>query len=281
MRRRCIFCKLDSAGSRSAEHIIPESLGNIEHTLPAGTVCDRCNNYFASSIEQPILESGHLQTARFNMLIPNKRRRMPLLQGTLLPDVRTKGISEFHCAEVSRNKDGDYEMYLGPKAANAIRSGQITRVVIPATGDMPDRQKFSRFLSKVALECMAQRLLENAPEMVSDFIDDSQIDLIRNYARFGKSGLLWPFSERRIYSPDHTFKAGKQEPYEVLHEWTFLYTAKLEMYFVLAILGIEYVINMGGPDIEGYGQWLQENGQRSPLYPGSDGHSGHTPDPQR
>ena len=49
---RCIFCKKDSCNSRSVEHILPESLGNEEHILPAGIVCDRCNNYFASSVEQ-------------------------------------------------------------------------------------------------------------------------------------------------------------------------------------------------------------------------------------
>ena len=38
--------------------------------------------------------------------------------------------------------------------------------------------------------------------------------------------------------------------YEVLHEWLFLDTDQGEIYFVLAIFGTEYVINMGGPDLE-------------------------------
>ncbi len=61
----CIFCKRDSTGSCSVEHIIPESLGNEEHVLPPGVVCGACNNYFASSIEQAVLESGAFKIARF------------------------------------------------------------------------------------------------------------------------------------------------------------------------------------------------------------------------
>lgn len=44
--------------------------------------------------------------------------------------------------------------------------------------------------------------------------------------------------------------SGKE--YEVLNEWTLLYTYKGEMYFVIAILGVEYAINVGGPVVQGY-----------------------------
>ena len=69
--------------------------------------------------------------------------------------------------------------------------------------------------------------------------------------------------------PPGAFLAGYlvlRDAHEVLHEWTFLYTEHEEMYFVLAILGVEYAINMGGPDIEGYKLWLKEHGNKSPLY---------------
>lgn len=35
---RCVFCKSDTRDSVSIEHIMPESLGNVEHTLPRGWV---------------------------------------------------------------------------------------------------------------------------------------------------------------------------------------------------------------------------------------------------
>src|SRR5436309_15606851 len=106
MTKRCVFCKRDSGASRSIEHILPESLGNKEHTLPAGVVCDACNNYFASGIEQPVLESGHFVTARFSALIPNKREKMPMLPAMLLPVKRRGGEVYAYGAEVTRGANG-------------------------------------------------------------------------------------------------------------------------------------------------------------------------------
>lgn len=52
-RMNCIFCKQDSRASRKVEHILPESLGGGDWAcLPIGCVCDDCNQYFGSKIEQ-------------------------------------------------------------------------------------------------------------------------------------------------------------------------------------------------------------------------------------
>jgi hypothetical protein len=266
METRCIFCKKDASASRSVEHIVPESLGNEQHTLPPGVVCDSCNNYFASSVEQPVLESGYFVTSRFNALIPNKRRRMPRLSGILLPGHPRGQQVQFHQAEVSRDANGNFELYAEGSAEEAIVSGKTNRLVIPASGPKPNRQVFSRFLAKVAIESMAQRLLNSEGDLFRGFIDDEQLDLLRHYARHGKSGLDWPYSERQIYFSDVLFPDADGNPYEVLHEWTFLYTDPKEMYFVVAILGVEYAINLGGPDIDGYASWLCQHEGQSPLY---------------
>ena len=266
----CIFCKRDSTGSRSKEHIIPESLGNEEHILPPGVVCDACNNYFASSIEQVVLESGEFKSARFNMVIPNKRNRVPRVHGMLLPlqpGMLMPEAARFHRADVSRNpEDGGFNLFPDDNVAAAVADGRITRMVIPASGPKPDGTVFARFLGKVAVEAMASRLLQNAPDMLEAFVQDDQIDHLRNYARYGKQGLEWPYSERRIYPADFSFPTPDGGSYEVLHEFDFLCTERGEMYFVLAILGTEYAINVASPDCEGYTQWLTENGGSSPLY---------------
>ena len=266
----CIFCKRDSTGSRSKEHIIPESLGNEEHVLPPGVVCDACNNYFASSIERVVLESGEFKSACFNMIIPNKRNRVPAVDGMLLPlqlGLSMREAVRFHRADVSRNpEDGSYNLFPDDEAAAAVADGRITRIIIPTSGPKPDGTVFARFLGKVAVEAMAARLLQNAPEMLEAFVQDDQIGYLRNYARYGKQGLEWPYSERRIYPADFSFQDPDGGSYEVLHEFGFLYTEQGEMYFVLAILGTEYAINMAGPDYEGYMQWLVEHGGDSPLY---------------
>lgn len=91
---RCIFCKQDSSTSVAVEHIIPESLGNIDHVLPVGVVCDGCNQYFARKVERQILETPMFRLLRADMAIPNKRGRIPSWMPTLgtdRPDYRQMG----------------------------------------------------------------------------------------------------------------------------------------------------------------------------------------------
>jgi len=38
------------------------------------------------------------------------------------------------------------------------------------------------------------------------------------------------------------------------------------LYLALAFFGVEYAINLAGPEIEGYKSSLAEHGDRSPLY---------------
>jgi hypothetical protein len=54
--------------------------------------------------------------------------------------------------------------------------------------------------------------------------------------------------------------------YELLHEFDLLVTETMEHYFVVAICGAEFVINLGGPMLDGYQRWLKQNGDASPLY---------------
>ena len=68
---RCIFCKTNSGDTKGIEHVIPESLGNIEHVLPKGAVCDRCNNYFGTKIEKQLLEQPYFINVRHRNLIPS------------------------------------------------------------------------------------------------------------------------------------------------------------------------------------------------------------------
>lgn len=55
---------------------------------------------------------------------------------------------------------------------------------------------------------------------------------------------------------------------QMVHESDILQTPWDEWFFVLAIFGLELVINYGGPEIEGYRRWLSENNGDSPLYSG-------------
>jgi hypothetical protein len=75
---RCIFCKINSIATKSIEHVIPESLGNKEHVLPKGAVCDKCNNYFATKIEKELLDFPYFKSLRHRNRIPSKKNRIPI-----------------------------------------------------------------------------------------------------------------------------------------------------------------------------------------------------------
>lgn len=39
-----------------------------------------------------------------------------------------------------------------------------------------------------------------------------------------------------------------------------------EYYLIFCLNGIEYALNLGGPEIEGYENWIKKNNDMSPLY---------------
>ncbi len=212
---RCIFCKASSEQSLSVEHIIPESLGNINHTLPKGVVCDTCNNYFARKVEKPVLDSPMMRHLRKDRQIQNKRRRIP-------------------------------------------------RFEINESTNLPDYRMMSRFLAKAALEALAFKTL-SVSGWNDEIVDKIELDALRAYVRYNQ-GETWPFAYRTLYPVNAIFEENSMF-YEVLHEFDFLYTDTMELYFILAILGVEFVINFGGPELEGYQNWLRQHNYVSPLYP--------------
>ena len=79
----CIFCQSAAGTFKSVEHIVPESLGNFSdrHLLPRGTVCDKCNNYFASSVEGVVLDHTSFRNLRAKYRVPSKRGKVPYVKG--------------------------------------------------------------------------------------------------------------------------------------------------------------------------------------------------------
>ncbi|MCP4679606.1 MAG: HNH endonuclease [Deltaproteobacteria bacterium] len=257
---RCIFCKEYSLGSVSVEHIVPESLGNQSNVLPRGIVCDSCNNYFASKVEQPVLESPRFRFKRGMQAIANKRGRFPHVPGLAPPNVRVEMHREKRTGNphIVINTDDDNSAV--DRFFNSTKNGGGV-LYFPADGTPPEKNVFSRFLAKMALEAIAQRLAETEGG-IDYIVTETQFDPIRDHARRG-THKDWPYHERRIY-PETSLVESSQ----VLHEYDFLVTDHGEWYFVIAVLGVEYSINLGGPEIEGYERWLVKNDGASPLYTG-------------
>ena len=138
-------------------------------------------------------------------------------------------------------------------------------IIIPFM-DLPESSNIvSRFLAKVALEALAKRLLTQDHKFIEEIVDEKQLDIIRDYARRG-SKKDWPISIRRIYSENKTISDKENRKLQTVQESDILVTEWNEWFFVLALFGVEYVINYGGPEIDGYNRWLQENDNKSPLY---------------
>ena len=72
----CLFCNTTSGPFERVEHIVPESLGNVDDVLPSGAVCDRCNQYFGSKVESPVLARTIVGVLRAAHGVPTKKGRM-------------------------------------------------------------------------------------------------------------------------------------------------------------------------------------------------------------
>lgn len=253
---RCIFCKADSASSRSVEHILPESIGNSKLVLPRGVVCDKCNNYFAKAVEKPFLEAEAVRHMRFHEGLPSKKGRVPIIAGLLEPDVAVELVRDA--------KDGSLSVRVPTEHWPRIIERPEGRLLLPIAGAPPAGAVLSRFFAKVAVESIAAKLLHD-PAMLDQFIDDPQLDPLRGHARRGQPG-DWTVHVRRIYAADARTVGADGAWRQVMHESDFLVTHHEEIYFVQAIFGMEFTINIGGPDVRGYSAWLDANRQVSPLY---------------
>lgn len=256
---RCIFCKTQQQ-SKSIEHIIPESLGNKEHILKNGVVCDKCNQYFALKIEKPVLEKPYFVSVRHRNFIENKKNKIPLEKGII-------GIDPKVFIDVNPLTNQRSILVEDPKTITGIQNGTIKHMFLPSNLSPPQNDSdISRLIGKIALEALAHRDGENE-EWIDEIVSHPELDPLRQYVRYGNKPDYWEYYQRRIYNEEDRFVDSNicDEPYEVLHEFILLYTKHSELYLVLAIMGIEYVINFTNPRIEGYIEWLVENTNRSPL----------------
>jgi len=261
---RCIFCKSDSTKSRSIEHIIPESLGNIEHVLSRGAVCDACNNYFARKVEGPLLETPWFRHARSRQRVPNKRGLTPPMTG-LVPGARMPAHVWLDGKNLTLGGRNEREQHA---LTDAILTGRANSVYIPII-EAIDQRLMSRFLAKVALEVLTQRII-HVEGWNEEIVDKEVLVPLRHFARVGDRPEKWPFSRRRIYGEDDLQKEDSAG-YQVLHEFTILCEplpepGHLNLYAVVCIFGEEFAINIGEPEIASYEWWLKTHNGTSPLY---------------
>lgn len=264
---RCIFCKSNSSGSKSVEHIIPESLGNKAHILQKGVVCDSCNNYFGNKIEKVVLEMPYFKSLRARLMISNKKGKIPKISGF----TKDKDIIEIR---YSTHRNNILEVvYKDDKTLKSILNSN--ELYVPLITEPPQNDMYiSKFLGLIALEALAQRV-SSIEHWQDDFVNHEGLDDLRNYVRYGKGNTIWPYHIRRIDS-ENQIKYCKEtnKIFERLNEYDFLIPDSLNdgdlhkvdnLYFVMAIMGIECTINITTAGLNRYFTWLSNNQNKSIL----------------
>ncbi|EFF1836399.1 hypothetical protein IMQ31_18355 [Escherichia coli O169:H41] len=257
----CIFCAGDSTDSRSVEHIMPESIGSKKRVLPRGVVCDKCNNYFARKVEQPILNHPWMRNIRAWQQIPNKRGSYQSLLGHI--------AGTEIAVNMRRSKSGslqlDTENKNDQKILQRVIAEKFERPLIFTIEDNPPKKEMSRFLCKMAYETFAELFCKN-PQDTATLIHEPFLNNIRRYARYGDNFKEWPFSQRRIFPHDTLMR------HPIKNEWVhagfgcgLFMNKRRETLFGFIFYGVEFVINIGGPSIEGYREWLSDHAGISPM----------------
>ena len=155
------------------------------------------------------------------------------------------------------------------RAIRADRQIANKRGIVPTVrgteSRLPDYRTMGRFLGKVGIEAMAQSVL-NVPNWNDELVENAGLDKLRRYVRYNVGRDAWPFAFRTLYPVNAVFSEDGVV-FEVPHEFRLLVTDTFEFYIVLALFGVEFVMNLGGPTLDGWMRWLSENRGNSPLYP--------------
>ena len=234
---------------------MPESFGNKSAILRKGIVCDKCNNYFARKVEQPFLESEPIRKLRQELQLENKKgKTIEDYQYPKIGDNQVKQISDnnFLIYSTEEKTEKELETLVQAYQQYLFKSDSLL---------LEENIYLSRLLAKMALEYFVFRCGQT--QEVCDYIlEDDIFSSIRNYARYG-GRKIWPYSVRRIYARGATYQGDIFS--SISWEADFLFTELGEVYFIIAMHGIEYAINIGGPIIEGYEFWLKKIRIKAPC----------------
>ena len=255
---RCLFCKEASHDTKGVEHLIPESIGSKKLVLPKGLVCDKCNNYFARKVENPVLSHPSIRNLRGWYQVPNKKGTYPSVLGWIAgTDIEinlrkgTDGKLQIIAEKLSEQKFVD--AHLSSISTDSDFSPFLFKIEID-----PPQKEMSRFLAMMALESLALRYVKLGD--VNVIIDHPAYDAIRRFARYGEGVKHWPYHRQVLFSMDAQMKrpdTGQWVQAGFGHD--LIFTPHPETYFTFLLYGVNFTINLGGPSIDGYALWLQEH----------------------
>jgi hypothetical protein len=191
MTKYCLFCKSQGPFT-TAEHIIPQSLGNNEEIL-RGEVCDNCQNYFGKEIENFVLSKTPIGFWRVYLGVKTKKGNfpsidlsMPARNTGLLPNTSSYndnnvGFTSHEDASISVEINDD-------KILQNLLSGSKTQFKFVLSPN--HLVQLGRFLGKMAIELLAQK----DPSFARSEIFSKLI----KYTRFGIEKEIWPIFYSQI-----------------------------------------------------------------------------------
>lgn len=190
----CLFCRSQGPFS-TVEHVIPESLGNIDLVL-RGEVCDACQRYFGKEVENYVLSKTSIGVWRALLGIRTKQGKLPGVDLSV-PERRRGILPEYAPAHDNKvgftaHEDGSTSVDIDdPAIVRGILRGE--RRAFHFVMSPKHLVQIGRFLGKIALElrCLA------APVAARE----SRYDPLREYVRFGVRKEIWPVFHRQVGSP--------------------------------------------------------------------------------
>jgi hypothetical protein len=247
---------------------MPESIGSKKRVLQPGIVCDRCNNYFAIKIEQPILSHPSMRNLRAWYQVPNKRGKYPSVLGHITgTEIKIGlGLGPDGLLRVEPERARDRE-HLDSVMGSGLAGNLATPLLFKFEMDPPKRE-MSRFLCKMALETIAETFSLKAVG-TEELVDEPFFDDVRSFARYGNNYPEWPYSQRRIFPEETVMRHSKTNEWvQVGFGCRWFMNGHKETLFAFCFYGVEFVINIGGPSITGYLEWLIEHDNISPVVEG-------------
>jgi hypothetical protein len=163
---KCLFCFNEGTSFDREEHIIPESLGNDDLVLPFGLVCDSCNQYFGSKIEQKVLSQPPFVVERVAAAVKSKKGKYPS-----------------YCRE-----DSKISMFSTGYTDSVFLLGDPSlilqqRIILPYDLGLGQPSNILRLMLKMGIELLS------LTESYNPY--DAMFDMCRKHARFGIPGIYW------------------------------------------------------------------------------------------
>lgn len=175
---RCIWCLREppNVTFNSDSHVVPECVGNTEQVLPAGFVCDNCNQHYGQKVEPTLLRDPilHLIAVFLRLRDPGD-----------MNEFRDKVFDCEHPPVGSVERD----LLCDAKASTA---GNLTlNIEYKIKGQLSksyryrDLLRLSRAVHKIAFESLAWGVFVKGSYKDID-VFDSRFDAIRNWVRCGQ-----------------------------------------------------------------------------------------------